>query len=209
MDEAKYRKNKIKYRRSNVSPWQVKEKTSKKIKKIREKEIRLRNKESPGYSVRGTHRPVCIPSPNFKNPIIDTGAPASTGGNEQATILCQVLGISLHLTLPRAIYAHGWGSKCPQAQQIRYTSYLTVFDTNGLLTTVAFDLIKGSSSIIIGLDVKKFGNTINICIEKVLELRGQKTHTKEGSLHTLARISMATSDCGMRKRHMRDQLSSH
>lgn len=75
---------------------------------------------------------------------------------------------------PRAIYEHGWGTECTQAHKIRYTLYLTVFDINGLPTTIRFDLFKGSSPLIIGMDVKKFGNTINMCKEETLEFKRQQ-----------------------------------
>lgn len=121
--------------------------------------------------MRGVHNRVCNPSFDFVNPIIDTGAPTSTGGTEEAAKLCQILGIQLNLSPPRAIYQHGWGTECAQAQHIRHTWYLTLFDINGLPTTIAFDLVNGSSPLIIGLDVKRFGNTINIGREKVLQFK--------------------------------------
>lgn len=105
------------------------------------------------------------------NPIIDTGAPTSTGGIEQATKLCQALGIEFQLSPPRTVYHHGWGSQCEKAKRIRNTWYLTIFDVNGLPTTMPFDLIQGSSPLIVGMDIVKYANAKNIESKAFIEFK--------------------------------------
>lgn len=99
---------------------------------------------------------------DYINPILDTGAPTSTGGTKEASAMCQILGIDFELSPPRAVYEHGWGVGCDRAKRIRYTWYLTLFDTQGLPTTIPFDLVEGHSPLVIGLDVEKYGTINNV-----------------------------------------------
>lgn len=41
------------------------------------------------------------------NPILDEGAPTSTGGIENAAKLCNMLAMNLNLKPPRSLYHHG------------------------------------------------------------------------------------------------------
>lgn len=45
-------------------------------------------------------------------------------------------------------------------------SYLTIFDVQGYPTTIPLDLINGSRLLIIGLDIKKYGDTRNMAKER-------------------------------------------
>lgn len=54
--------------------------------------------------------------------------------------MCQLLGIELELSRPRAIYEHEWGMRSDRAKKIRYNCYITIFDTNVLSTTIPIDL---------------------------------------------------------------------
>ena len=62
------------------------------------------------------------------NPILDEGAPTSTGGIINATQLCNYLGIPLTLRTPRDEYHHGWGQNCSDARPIVHTWDLTIND---------------------------------------------------------------------------------
>jgi len=63
---------------------------------------------------------------------------------------------------PRAYYQHGWGVNCSEAKPIVASWYLTVDDVYHKPTTLVFDMVEGTSPLIIGLDVKRFSNTNNI-----------------------------------------------
>lgn len=95
------------------------------------------------------------------NPILDEGAPTSTGGLTEATQMCDMIGMPLRLEAPRADYLHGWGIGCADARPIINSWDMNVNDINGKATTFTFDLMKGESPLIIGLDVKKYAITDN------------------------------------------------
>lgn len=50
--------------------------------------------------------------PTDMNPILDSGAPTSTGDIYNAIHVSDFLGIDSELSPPRAIYDHGWGAIC-------------------------------------------------------------------------------------------------
>lgn len=95
------------------------------------------------------------------NPILDKGAPNSTGGLTNITRICNIMGIPLTLDTPRARYIHGWGTKCAGAKHITNSWDLTIMDIHGKPTTLTFDVMEGIYPIIIGLDVKRFAITDN------------------------------------------------
>lgn len=99
---------------------------------------------------------------NDPNPIIDEGAPTSTGGIHDATELCNSLGITLELDQPRSRYTHGWGMGCADAKDIICSWHLTVHDSKCTPCTISFDLVEGTSPLIIGLDLKQYANTCNL-----------------------------------------------
>lgn len=100
------------------------------------------------------------------NPILDEGAPTSTGGLLNATQLCDRLGIDMHLEAPQEVYRHGWGHEGSNAKDIIYTWRLTVNDIYEKPTTFSFDLVDGYSPLIVGLDLKQHSDTINRCKRK-------------------------------------------
>lgn len=132
----------------------------------------------------------------FINPILDSEAPTSTGGTNEALALCKLLGIKLHLSPPRAIYDHGWGKECNQGKRIRCTSHFIVFDTQVLPTTIPFDLIRGSSLLIIGLDIKKYGDMKNMVENNCLIFRDHNTIESGGFSHTLMNMRIVTNEYG-------------
>lgn len=79
------------------------------------------------------------------NPILDEGAPTSTGGIRNAARLCVALGIALNLDEPRDVYLHGWGDRCADAKIIKYSWTITIQDVNDLPTSFIFDLVDGDS----------------------------------------------------------------
>lgn len=95
------------------------------------------------------------------NPIIDEGAPTSTGGTIEAAALCDMMAIPFEVHRPRAEYLHGWGTDCAGARPIKCTWHVTVMDTCGWPVTFEFDLVEGNSPLIIGLDLKRYSDTCN------------------------------------------------
>lgn len=86
----------------------------------------------------------------------------STGGIDNAAILCDVLGIPLKLEPPREKHLHGWGDQCLGARMTVCSWTLTILDTTGKPTAFTFDLVSGSSPLIIGMDVRAHCNTYNL-----------------------------------------------
>lgn len=66
---------------------------------------------------------------------------------------------------------HGWGDNCLDAKMIEFSWTLTIPDSNGLPTSFSFDLVAGSSPLIIGLDTKQYANTINLESHPYIEFR--------------------------------------
>ena len=102
------------------------------------------------------------------NPILDEGAPTSTGSVQAAQRLCQIMGISLVLDSPSEVYLHGWGQKCLDAKLIRHSWTLTIPDRYGIPLSLTFDLTEGDDPLVVGLDVKEYADTINRGRERVL-----------------------------------------
>lgn len=92
--------------------------------------------------------------------------------------MCEVFGIELELSPPRAIYNHGWGIECSQAKQIRYYCYLTVFDTQGLPTTIPFYLVEGNSPVVIGMDIERYANINSMDECKQIEFKRPHDNSK-------------------------------
>ena len=97
-----------------------------------------------------------LPDPN---PILDEGAPTSTGGIENATILCDILGIPLSLEPPWERYYHGWGQDCLNAKMTVCSWTMTVQDTRSKPTSFTFDLVEGNAPLILGMDIRQYTNT--------------------------------------------------
>lgn len=110
-------------------------------------------------------------APLDPNQILDEGAQTSTGGIENAITLCDILSIPLELDPPREHYMHGWGDKCLGARSITSSWTLTIQDTQGKPTSLTFDLVTGSSPLIVGNDVRKYCNTYNLENQPYLRIR--------------------------------------
>ena len=100
------------------------------------------------------------------NPIIDEGAPSSTGGIINAVTLCDFLGIPLTIFAPREHYEHGWGDDCHDARPIVATWTLTIMDQKSNPVALTFDLVRGESPLLIGLDVMQHADIINTKIPR-------------------------------------------
>lgn len=72
-----------------------------------------------------------------------------------------MIGIPFKVFKPKKNYVHGWGIDCSNAKEIQCTWELTVMDVNQHPVTLSFDLVNGSSPLIIGLDVKQHADTCN------------------------------------------------
>ncbi|CDF33830.1 unnamed protein product [Chondrus crispus] len=96
------------------------------------------------------------------NPIFDVGAPTSTGGLNQVTHICDVLGITLNVEPPRSEYMHGWGIDCLDAKQVVCSWNVTIADTEGKPTSLTFDIVEGDSPLVIGLDIGRHTDSHNL-----------------------------------------------
>lgn len=121
-----------------------------------------------------------LPDPN---PILDEGAPTSTGGIDNAIVLCDVLGITLSLDPPRERYYQGWGEDCLGAKLIVCSWTLTTQDIAGKPTALTFDLVQGKSPLIIGQDIRQYCNTFNLTEQKYIRLK-RPTDDAERYLYT-------------------------
>lgn len=104
--------------------------------------------------------------PPEASPTLDRGAPTSTGGVADALKLRESLGIRFSLSLPRAMYHHGWGKDCEGAKMIRYRWYLIVPENNKRPSTISFDLVDGESPLAVGLDVKSMPTSVT-CVKEL------------------------------------------
>lgn len=116
-----------------------------------------------------------IPQPaqlhNYINPILDEGAPTSTGRIMDANWLCGALSIPIKLQSPRSEYNHGWGTEFLNSRPIIASSHLTLHGIDKLLTTLIFDIKSRTSPLILGLDVKRHSNTFNIDYPSTITFR--------------------------------------
>ena len=95
------------------------------------------------------------------NPILDEGAPTSTGGILNAAALCDALGRELVLDPPREEYYHSWGSIGADPKPIVAAWSMVVNDVENRPTVIEFDLVRGESPLIMGLDIKRYADTVN------------------------------------------------
>lgn len=109
--------------------------------------------------------------PPDSNPIFDEGAPISTGGIENASTLSEILGIKLVLEPPRERYYLGWGEECLGQKPIICSWTLTLHDVTGKPTSFTFDLVRGSSPLILGQDIRQYCNTFNLSAQKYVCMR--------------------------------------
>lgn len=109
--------------------------------------------------------------------------------------LCDILGVPLVLDQPRDLYMHGWGQECLNAQMINCYWTLTLHCIHGLPTSFAFDLVQGSSPLLLGLDIKEFSNTCNLSNPRYIKFK-RPTDTKPRRLFTY--ITTDTRDHSLR-----------
>lgn len=95
------------------------------------------------------------------NPILDEGAPTSTGGIDNAMNLADALGIESNLQPVSNTYLVGWGEAGANPKPVLYTWSFIINDIDATPTAFQFDLVDGQSPLIIGLDQKKYANTLN------------------------------------------------
>ena len=128
--------------------------------------MRIQSRKIVVFSVKRSD--ALLPDPN---PILDEGAPTSTGGTENAATLCDILGTPLVLESPRDRYYHGWGEECLNPKLIVASWTLHVQDVEGKPTAFTFELVEGTSPLILGMDVRKYSNTFNLSDQKYIEMR--------------------------------------
>lgn len=95
------------------------------------------------------------------NPILDEGAPVSSGGTLNAARLADQLGIEFKVRNPERESCIGWGQNCADAKTVICIWNLTVLDNNGKSTELSFELVEGESPLIVGLDTKEHADTLN------------------------------------------------
>ncbi len=69
--------------------------------------------------------------------------------------------MELVLDPPRELYYHSWGCVGADPKPIVATWTLVVQDSGNRPTAIKFDLVNGESPLIVGLDVKRYSDTIN------------------------------------------------
>lgn len=115
--------------------------------------------------------------------MLDEGAPTSTGGIINAARLCDVMELPLRLRAPRQEYKHGWGAEFLDAKSRTWKWDLMVEDGYGKPNVMKFDLVEGKSPLIIGLDVKRYADTLNrgepprIVFRRPFDTSDRKLHT--------------------------------
>lgn len=62
------------------------------------------------------------------NPVIDDGAPRSTGGINSASSLCDMIGVRYEVERPSSVYYQGWGQKCADPKVVKCTWTLRAKD---------------------------------------------------------------------------------
>lgn len=95
-------------------------------------------------------------------PILDEGAPTSTGGIDNAAKLCNILGMNLKLKPSRSLYHHRWGMNAADSKHVVASWYLTINDLNKKSAMFVFDPVEGESPLLIGLDTKQYSTTDNL-----------------------------------------------
>lgn len=99
----------------------------------------------------------------------------------------KILGIDLYLSFPRALYDHGWVVGWETARKIKYYWNLTIFEVQGLLFAISFDLVEDSSPLIVGLDVESYGNTSNMHEGRGIEFNRSQDNKKKNLFTCIAK----------------------
>lgn len=67
----------------------------------------------------------------------------------------------MDLSSPRSVYRHGWGAQSANAKTVAATWYLEILDARVWPTTIPFDIVEGSTPLLIGLDVTRHAYMVN------------------------------------------------
>ena len=81
------------------------------------------------------------------------------------------MGIPFEVEPPREKYYHGWGDECYGARLTICSWTITIHDINGKPTAFTFDLVSGSSPLILGQDVREHCNTFNLTDQRYIQMR--------------------------------------
>lgn len=95
------------------------------------------------------------------NPILDEGAPTSKEGTQNAMKLADVLGLNFDLRPVSQPYLVGWGDCGANPKKVIFNWTFTINDIMSTPTEFSFDILPGFSPIILGLNQKKYSNTLN------------------------------------------------
>lgn len=102
------------------------------------------------------------------SPILGDGAPISTAGMVSTTRLADLLEITFELEPATARNSRGWGPNCLDATLILACWRMITNNKNGKPTMFKFDISESQAPVIIGLDVKRYCDNININCEHTL-----------------------------------------
>lgn len=95
------------------------------------------------------------------NMMMDEGTPTSTRGMINEIRIWGAIEIPLKLRIPRKKYKKQWGAEYLNEKSITWTWDLMVEDVYEKPTVLKFELVEGKSPLIIGLDVKRYEETLN------------------------------------------------
>lgn len=112
------------------------------------------------------------------NTMYDPESPRLSAGVDSTEIFCELTEILLRIARCREIYVHGWGNECLDAIPVIGTWELNTFDIKDLPCSFEFDIIRGSSPIIIGLDVGKYAIQNNLAHPPYLNVRRRSDATR-------------------------------
>lgn len=95
------------------------------------------------------------------NPIIDDGAPKSTGGIESAARLCDMFEVKFEVKPAVSVYYQGWGHDCANPKLVKCTWTLRTQDKDSHPVDIQFDLTDGNAPLIVGIDFLQHADTCN------------------------------------------------
>lgn len=119
-----------------------------------------------------------------RNPIIDGGAPYNTAGLDDICKFCDALSIEVNIEKPRMNYKHGWGNNCSDAKSVIGTWYLKIQYVNGNPTTIPFDVIPGSSPMLVGLEIEKYSDSITSSTPHTITFQRPSEDSKPRKFYT-------------------------
>lgn len=112
------------------------------------------------------------------NPILDEGAPTSTGRVNNYMSLFMAICIGLKLKPSRAINLHEWGEGCSDSKRIICSWTITMPEIDGRPAKYTFDLVRGRSPFIIGLDLKRNSDTFNLTTPHIIRFKRPMDRTE-------------------------------